>query len=266
MGNWTNYAENKLLDHVLGEGGETYARPTHLYCALCTADPGEAAIGSGITEVSGGSYTRIVCDDWDSASSRAAANSAAITFPEASASLGTITHFAILDTVTAATGNVIAYGVISPNKAPGSGDTIYIDTGDIDVSFDSGEISTYLANKLIDHVFEGTPYSQPDIFVALCTATPVDADTGSTISEPADNYARISDDAWGTAASGATDNDGAITFTEATNEWATVTHFALCDHISTGQVLFFGGLNTSKLIGAGDTARFAAGELDVTLD
>jgi len=44
-----------------------------------------------------------------------------------------------------------------------------------------GSFSDFLENELLDHVFKTGAYTAPtNIYVALCTSTPDDADTGST--------------------------------------------------------------------------------------
>ncbi len=55
MAEFSNYLENKVLDHVLRN--TSYTSPTTVYVGLYTSDPTDA--GSG-TEVSGGSYARQV--------------------------------------------------------------------------------------------------------------------------------------------------------------------------------------------------------------
>jgi hypothetical protein len=114
----------------------------------------------------------------------------------------------------------------------------------------------------------GSAYTQPtNIFVALSTADPTDS--GGSIAEPAGgSYARKSTAGadWDAAVSGALDNANAITFVEATASWGTITHFALYDALSAGNMLAHGALTASKLIDNGDTASFAAGDLDVSLD
>lgn len=132
-----------------------------------------------------------------------------------------------------------------------------------------GSFSDFLEDELLDHVLMKGAYTPPtNIFVALCTADPTDAGTGSTITEPASNYARVSTSGsdWDAAASGATANATAIEFTQATGSWGTITHFALVDAASAGNMLGHGALDTSKAIESGDTAKFAIGELDITLD
>lgn len=128
-----------------------------------------------------------------------------------------------------------------------------------------GSFSDYLENKLLDHVFKNTAYTQPtNLYVALFTSAPSDAGGGTEVSGGA--YARVNCNAWDAAASGALDNTSAITFAQATAAWGTVTHFAVIDATSAGNYIVWGTLTASKSIATGDTAQFAAGELDITLD
>ena len=131
-----------------------------------------------------------------------------------------------------------------------------------------GSFSNFLEIEVLDHIFGKEAYTPPThIFIALSTADP--GDSGGTISEPSGgSYARKSTDPadWDAAVSGALDNANAITFVEATASWGSITHFALFDALSSGNMLAHGALTTGKTIDNGDTASFAAGDLDVSLD
>lgn len=130
-----------------------------------------------------------------------------------------------------------------------------------------GSFGNYLEDEILDHIFGKGSYTPPTIYVALSTADPLD--DGSGMSEPSGgSYARKSTSAadWNTSSSGAIDNANDITFAQATASWGTITHFALMDALSGGNLLAHGSLTTPKAIGNGDTAKFAAGDLDVTLD
>lgn len=131
-----------------------------------------------------------------------------------------------------------------------------------------GSLSDYLENKILDHIFMNTSYTMlANIWVGLSTADPLDDATG--LAEPSGgSYARVSTDgaAWDAAASGALDNGTDLTFPTATGSWGIITHFALFDAASAGNMLAHGQLTVSKTVGSGDTVKFAAGDLDVTLD
>jgi hypothetical protein len=130
-----------------------------------------------------------------------------------------------------------------------------------------GSFSDYWENEVLDHLFGKGNYAPPTIYVALSTADP--GDDGSGISEPSgDGYARAATAAidWSAAAGGTLTNADAIEFPEAADAWGTVTHFALFDAAAGGNLLAHGALSESKAIGAGDIARFAAGDLDISLN
>jgi len=133
-----------------------------------------------------------------------------------------------------------------------------------------GSFGNYLENELLDHVFGmgARNYTPPtNIYVALSTTDP--GEDGSGLAEPAGgSYARVSTVAadWDVAAAGALANANVIEFAEATAEWGDLTHFALFDALTGGNLLAHGALTVHKVIGIGDTARFKAGDLDVSLD
>lgn len=130
-----------------------------------------------------------------------------------------------------------------------------------------GSFSDYWENEILDHIFGKGSYTPPTIYVGLSTADPLD--NGSGLAEPTGNgYARVQTPAadWNAAAGGALDNVNDITFPQATGSWGTITHFALFDTTSGGNILAHGALSASKTIGSGDTAKFAAGDLDVSLN
>ena len=129
--------------------------------------------------------------------------------------------------------------------------------------------SDFLELELLDHVFGNAAYTAPaTIYVALFTAAPSDAGGGTECS--GGSYARIGVTNNATnfpaAAAGLKSNGTAITFVTATGSWGLVTHFALFDTITAGNMLGWGALTASKTIDSGDTPSFAIGELDITLD
>ena len=130
-----------------------------------------------------------------------------------------------------------------------------------------GSFADYWENEILDHLFGKGSYTPPTIYVGLSTADPTDDASG--LAEPSGNsYARVATASadWNVASGGAIANANDITFPEATGSWGTITHFAILDAASAGNMLAHGALNVSKSISSGDTAKFAAGDLDVTLD
>jgi len=142
-------------------------------------------------------------------------------------------------------------------------------------------MSDYLENKIIDWLLRGQTFTPPaTAYVALLTAAPSDTGGGTEVS--GGSYARVSvssalanwagtQSAGSTTASsgtgGTTSNNGSITFPAPTANWGTVTHFAVYDASTAGNLLFWAALTTPKTINNGDAApSFAAGALTFQID
>ena len=137
-----------------------------------------------------------------------------------------------------------------------------------------GSFSDFLENALINHVFATAgshhTYARPTLYIALCTVTVTDSMTGTTITEPGEDcgaYARTICQTWDVASGtgGDTENTIEVTFPTATAAWGTILDFAICDAVTTGNMLAYGTLSVSKSVAQGDTPKFAVGDLDVTL-
>lgn len=124
---FSNFLETELLDHVFA--GNAYTSPSAVYVGLFTTDPTDAGTG---TEVSGGSYARQ--EATFTVSGNTATTSAAVEFPTATASWGTVTHIGIYDASTS--GNLLAHSALTTAKAIASGDVFRIPAGDIDITLD----------------------------------------------------------------------------------------------------------------------------------
>ena len=128
MAEISNYLENKLLDHVLRN--TSYTSPTTVYVGLYTSNPDEGNTGS---EVSGGSYARQALSV-TTASGGIVTSSADVTFPQATANWGTISHIGLLDAITS--GNLLMYTALTTSKAIDSGDVLKIASGSLTASID----------------------------------------------------------------------------------------------------------------------------------
>jgi hypothetical protein len=125
----SDHLENELLDHTLN--GDTYGLPTagNVWVALFTDATTDAGGG---TELTGGSYARVQMDSssvnkWNVPAAGLTDNIAAITFPVATASWGTVTNVAICDASSG--GNFLYHGAISESKTEGNGDTFEFAAG-----------------------------------------------------------------------------------------------------------------------------------------
>lgn len=129
--------------------------------------------------------------------------------------------------------------------------------------------SDFLENELLDHVFGNAAYSAPaTLYMALFTAAPTDAGGGTEASGGGYDRADVTNNAtnFPAATGGLKENGASISFATASGSWGTVTHWALFDANSGGNMLVWGALSASKTIDSGDTPSFAVGDLDITLD
>jgi len=267
MGSISDYLENELLDHCFNAA---YSAPANVFLALSTADPLDT--GAGLAEPSGGAYSRATIT-FGNAASRAVTQDAKVTFPQATAAWGTITHYALFDAVSG--GNFLAHGTLNTSKVVANGNTPSVATSEVVVSFTAGEISDYLSNQLLDHCFNAAQYTFPDsTWIALATGDILDTDTGSSISEcSGSNYARKrvyknggTSPAWNVASAGSLDNAAAITFATPSGSWGTVTAIAVCDATTAGNLLFYENTVTDQTPDNGDTVQFAANAFKVSFD
>lgn len=126
-------------------------------------------------------------------------------------------------------------------------------------------LSNYLENALINHILRNTTYTSPgtSIYVALFTTNPDEDASGTEVT--GGSYAREQVTAWDAPSDGATANTSDIVFTTATASWGTVTHVAIFDASTSGNMLFYGALTASRDVGNGVTFTISAGDLDVSL-
>ena len=118
--------ETHVLNYVFTATSVT--RPTAWYLALFTSNPADDASGTEVS-TSGTAYARQSAAF--TVSGDTASNSAAIEFPTATASFGTVSHVAVFDAATS--GNMIAYAALTASKAIATGDVFRVPAGDLDI-------------------------------------------------------------------------------------------------------------------------------------
>ncbi len=141
------------------------------------------------------------------------------------------------------------------------------------------DATDFFENKLVDNFFRTSTYTRPAVLgVALFTAAP--GETGGGTEVTGGSYARVdhpplntnwnatqggtSGDSTGTG--GLTDNALDITFPAPTANWGIVSHMAIFDATSAGNMLIFGDIIPDKTVNNSDPApKFTAGDLDITI-
>jgi hypothetical protein len=128
----------------------------------------------------------------------------------------------------------------------------------------AGSFSDYLEDALLKHVFTNTGYTSPStLYVGLYTTAPSDAGGGTEIA--GSGYARKSVSFTVSGTSTLATNSAVVEFDAATGSWGTVVAVGIFDALTSGNLLAWSELTTSKAIATGDILRIPSGELDITL-
>lgn len=273
FGSISDFAENELMDHVFNVA---YTPPATVYVGFSTADPLDDY--SGMAEPVGNNYAREIIA-FDAAASRLLNQTSLITFNQASGPWGTITHWFVCDHLSNTTWgtnvNLLAHGALNTSKSVVSGNTPSIAAGEINISFSAGEITDYLAHKLLDLMFRNIAYTKPATYIGLFTTALADTDGDPTAKEcSGGSYARKQVNIngggapdWELAVAGVIENNGEIVFVTPTASWGIVTAVGIVDALTLGNLLFYdnspGGDGQEPT--TDDTVKFAANTLDVTM-
>lgn len=123
------------------------------------------------------------------------------------------------------------------------------------------EFTDYFENAIIDQMRN---VAGPQVAVYVGLYTTATADDGSGTEVTGGSYARQLA-GLSAASGGASSNAADITFPTATANWGTVTHIALLDAVTAGNMLMHSSLDASKTVNDGDTFKINAGDLDLTV-
>lgn len=125
------------------------------------------------------------------------------------------------------------------------------------------EFSDYAECKILNLMREVAWTAFP-AYVALFITATADDGTGTEVTGGA--YARQPAGLLeATGASGTTSNTADITFPTATADWGIVTHLAVMDAVTGGNMIMHSILDASKTVNNGDTFKINAGDLDLTI-
>jgi len=127
MAEMSNYLENALINATLRN--TSYTSPTTVYLALYTDNPTDADTG---TEVTGNGYERQSIT-FGAPSNGVSTNTAAIEFPQATGSWGTVSYVGIRDASTS--GNLLYHTALDASKAIATGDVFRVAIGSLSVTF-----------------------------------------------------------------------------------------------------------------------------------
>lgn len=126
MAEMSNYLENALINATLRN--TSYTSPATVYLSLYTSDPTDADAG---TEVTGNAYVRQAIT-FGAPSNGVSTNSAAIEFPQATGSWGTVAYIGIRDALI--NGNLLYHTPLDASKAIATGDVFRVAVGSLSVT------------------------------------------------------------------------------------------------------------------------------------
>lgn len=126
-------------------------------------------------------------------------------------------------------------------------------------------LSNYAEKLILDWLMTTGAATRPTAwFVALYTAAPNDAGGGTPVVGA--GYARLpATFAAAATPDGRTSNTGAVTFTANGGNWGTITHIAIFDALTGGNMLWHGAMAVPRTINDGDSLNFAPGSIELTL-
>lgn len=118
---------------------------------------------------------------------------------------------------------------------------------------------------VLNYMFTTSSVTRPTAwYLALFTSNPAEDASGTEVSTSGTAYTRKA--VTFTVSGNTASNSAEIEFPTATASFGTVTHFGVFDAASSGNLIAYGSLSTSKTIETGDVLRVPASDLDLTLD
>lgn len=128
--------------------------------------------------------------------------------------------------------------------------------------------TNYLEEGVMDHVFGTGTFAKPaGLYLALFTAPPTDAGGGTEVGTDGTGYERQVAQFDVTAGDPTRATTTApIEYGVALEDWGEITHVAVFDAESGGNMLAYAELDVSKTIGEGDVFRVPAQDLTFTLE
>lgn len=132
-------------------------------------------------------------------------------------------------------------------------------------------MTSYLQKKLLDHTIGLAAFVMPTtVYALLLTADPTQAgSTANEVSTSGTGYARVAITSKMNATdavTGISNNNAAITAGPATTDWGTITHVAVSDSPTGGNMLLFNPLTIAQTTPIGESVQFSTGQFVIQFD
>lgn len=133
-------------------------------------------------------------------------------------------------------------------------------------------LSDYLENKLLDHLVKATAFSSPaTLYVGLFTADPGESGVSNELTIGTGAYARavvtnnnVNFPLCPIGVAPVKSNGAVIQFPTSTTNWGTITHWAIYDASTAGNMIAHGAFTRSYSAVIGDAPKIAVGALSLS--
>lgn len=261
--------QTAVLDRYFGSGSVVrIGTGSSSYAGICTADPGET--GTTTNEVNFGGRKQLLSTDWAAAASNSTSNVSALPVYIATGS-ATLTHFLLGDTATVNSTHDYAENLVTPVAAV-LNDQMRFLAGSITVNL-VGLFGYASGNNLLDELLRNQTIAPATNYHYALSTTAPNAD-GTNVTEPVGNgYARVTKTRGGPFAAAGSGSPSSIANANdeivwplATGSWSTLSHWAIYDQATGGNMLFYGTLSASVSIASGMLPGFALGDFIATME
>lgn len=230
--------------------------------ALSTADPTYDI--SGLAEPVGAGYARqnlVMGSPTTVGNVRIVSNTSPVTFNATGGNWGTITHAVLYKGSTA-----LWQGPLNAQKLVNNGNSISFAAGTIQPTVGAA-YSNYLGDLILNKLFGGAPFGGLSSYrLALSTSDPLP--DGSGLNEPSGGYSRqeitltqTSNTSLGIVVS----NSNAAVFGPATVDWGNITHAAIFDAPTGGNIYAYGPVAVQRNVVTGDSYAVPANSVAMTI-
>lgn len=128
-------------------------------------------------------------------------------------------------------------------------------------------VTTYFLNNIMGNVFktQTTPALPSNFYLGLSTTAP--NVSGGNVTEPATSkgYARVLMSSLSTPSNGVIANTSDVVFPESTSSWGTITHLVVYDASTSGNLLLYEPLTSSKVVDSGTSVALKSSKFELTL-
>lgn len=262
-GSFSNYAENKFLDHVFG--GAQFPVPS-LYLGYFVTDGDDAGPGA---EPSGNGYARVAVDPsyWLTSTTQMTNNIKDIVCPRSTGVHGDVVGLGLFDSSVG--GNFLVHFQVEDGTLVETRDSLVVLNGGLVHQFNPGGFSNYLKNAVFNHLYKGIPLPTfPTLYAGYMTSAPSDAAAGT---EPAIGaYARqaLANNGvnWAATGGGIKENATAVQFPITTAAQGSAGWTGLWTAATGGQFLSYGPLEPAQNMALNTQLILLAGDIEITLD